>query len=206
MEVVTAFRVSGWDTPFWVGPNRAARRWNKQGSGPVQYWSLHPLTPWAEIMRAQGLRDVEDSAELRQRVWAARLVLPQIANIGFSNATDHGLEPHHLVSDDYGACQELGERCIKDPAMPKVLTVPSAALPGTRNLVIFGPRVLIPYGMDPLGEEDAPASISAEQAEPPGGLAPLVRHFGAPHEGLVAWERNEAFDFVQPAVERLDDV
>ena len=204
MEVLTAYRVSGWDTPFWINSNRAARRWNKQGSGPVQYWSLHPLTPWAEIMRAQGLRHAEDAADLRQRVWAARLALPRVVDIDFSNAADYGLEPHHLVSDDYGACQELGERCLKDPEMPRALRVPSAALPGTLNLVIFGPRVLIPYAMDPIGEEDAPASISAEQAEPPATLVPLVRHFGAPHEGLAAWEREEPFEFVEPVVERLE--
>src|SRR5690606_33389893 len=43
-----AWRLAAWDTPFWVHPNRAAGRFNPPATGPVQYWSLHPLTPWAE--------------------------------------------------------------------------------------------------------------------------------------------------------------
>lgn len=148
-------------------------------------------------MRGHGLATSLEVNELRQRIWAARLALASITDITFDNAPDFGLEPHHLVADDYGACQEFGERCLRGDG-PKVITVPSAALPGTRNLVIFDARVMIPYLMEPVGEVDSPASIAAEEALPPEALSPQVRHFSEEHKGLKAWERNEVFVFSEP--------
>lgn len=202
MPSLVAYRIAAWDTPFWVSPNRAARRFNKHGRGPVQYWSLHPLTPWAEVIRGQGLDHIADVNELRQRVWVARFIFPPVTDIAFDSAPDFGLEPRHLVSDDYGACQDFGDTCLRAPDQPKVISVPSAALPGTRNLVIFGPRVMVPYLMEPLGLEDSPASIVAEEALPPEALIPLVRHFGEEHEGLTAWEQNKVFEFEEPEATR----
>lgn len=201
MPALVAYRIAAWDTPFWVSPNRAARRFNKYGRGPVQYWSLHPLTPWAEVIRGQGFVDPEDINELRQRIWAARLRLTT-TEITFDNAPDFGLEPHHLVSDDYGACQEFGDACLRAPKKPKAIVVPSAALPGTKNLVIFGPRVIVPYLMEPLGTEDSPTSIVAEDALPPEALIPLVMQFGHEHKGFQAWERGEVLEFQEPVTTR----
>ena len=204
MIELVAFRISSWDTPFWISPNRWARRFNKRMSGPVQYWSLHPLTPWAEVLRGHGIRTVESAQEIRQRVWACRIRLPQIDEVSFDTATTYGLEPHQLVSDDYGACQEFGDRCLRDSDLPKIIKVPSAALPGTSNLVLFGPRLTIPYSAEPLSPEDTPAAIAAEQAEPPMKLLPLVRHFDDEHSALSAWKRGQSFTFVEPSVPRLD--
>lgn len=198
---MVAYRIAAWDTPFWVSPNRAARRFNKWGKGPVQYWSLHPLAPWAEIIRGQGLTDVGAVNELRQRVWAARLSVSP-TEITFENAPSFGLEPHHLISDDYGACQDFGDRCLRFAEQPKVIVVPSAALPGTKNLVMFGPRVMVPYLVEPLGSEDSPSSIVAEEALPPEALIPLVRQFGEEHEGLMAWEGGEELEFEEPLITR----
>lgn len=204
MVELVGFRISSWDTPFWIGPNRWARRFNKRASGPVQYWSLHPQTPWAEILRGHGIRTADDARELRQRVWASRIRLPELHDVSFENAPEHGLEPHQLVSDDYGACQEFGDRCLRDPGWPKAIRVPSAALPGTNNLVLFGPRVAVPYSLEPLSPEDTPASIAAEQAEAPPELIPFVRHYDDEHAALAAWRRGKPFRFVEPAVAPLD--
>ncbi len=140
--------------------------------------------------------------ELRQRVWSARLDLRAIHDIRFDNAATFGIEPYHLVSDDYGGCQELGERLLTDPAMPDAFTVPSAALPGTRNLILFGPRVAMPYDWTPLGPEDSPTAVVAEEALPLEDLLPLVRHFGHDHPEYEAWRKGNVFEFRQPSVLR----
>ncbi len=139
---------------------------------------------------------------MRQRVWAARIQVPSVRNIGFDNATEFELEPEHLVSDDYGPCQDFGERCLRERPMPKVIQVPSAALPGTRNLVIFGPRVAIPYLWNPLDPEDSPTAVGAERAQPLPELLRLVRHFDEPHAEFAAWKQRAPFEFIEPAVTR----
>ena len=202
MQIV-AFRVSAWDEPFWVNENRGARRYNKAFTGPVQYWSLHPLTPWAEILRGQGIRAPEDVAELRQRLWVARFELEPDA-VTFDAATSYGLEPQHLINDDYGACQAFGARRLQDFALPNAIVVPSAALPGTKNLVVFGPLVGSPYSAEPLSAEDAPAALAADHARPPDTLLPLVRHFGEPHAEYDAWSRGERYRFREPRTTRLE--
>jgi hypothetical protein len=68
-----------------------------------------------------------------------------------------------------------------------MLIVPSAALPGTKNVVIFGERVRIPYGGNPIDEGDIPTSVLAERSQPPDGIAALVRYSGDDHAGLTEW-------------------
>jgi hypothetical protein len=184
---IVAFRVSAWDEPFWVNENRGARRYNKAFTGPVQYWSLHPLTPWAEILRGQGIRAPEDVAELRQRLWVARFEL-EPDPVTFDAAASYGLEPQHLINF----------------ALPNAIVVPSAALPGTKNLVVFGPLVGSPYSAEPLSAEDVPAAVAADHARPPDTLLPLVRHFGEPHAEYDAWSRGERYRFREPRATRLE--
>jgi hypothetical protein len=195
------FRVSGWDEPFWVNENRWARRFNEPLMGPVQYWSLHPLTPWAEILRGQGIQTSEESAEIRQRLWVARFEV-DADRVTFDTAASFGLEPEQLISDDHGACRRLGEQRL-DLELPNALTVPSAALPGTENLVVFGPLVRSPYSAEPLSPDDVPVSVAADSARPPETLLPLVRHHGDPHDEYVAWRRGDSFRFREPRVDRL---
>lgn len=198
---IVAFRVSGWDEPFWVNENRAARRFNRAFTGPVQYWSLHPLTPWAEVLRGQGIQSSEDLAQFRQRLWAARFDL-EPDEVTFDTAESFGLEPRDLISDDHGACQELGARRLTDFDLPNAIAVPSAALPGTKNLVVFGPLVGSPYTMEPLDPQDVPSSVAADNAGPPESLLPLVRPFGREHAEHEAWSRGEIYRFREPRVLR----
>lgn len=197
----TAYRVSNWDAPLWVNENRQARRYNYAMRGPVQYWSLHPLTPWAEIIRSLGIRTTEDLASMRQRLWAARFRI-EVDEIKFTSASRFELPPEDLVSDDYAACQRLGSSRL-GLSLPNGIIVPSAALPGTQNLVIFGPMVRIPYLGQPLGDEDVPSSLAAEGARPPESLLPMVCHFGDTHAGLDAWKHAEDFSFQEPSADRL---
>jgi hypothetical protein len=52
VTVEVGYRVADWDTPLWVNPNRSPSRWWTPGA-IVQYWSLHPLTPWRSICEGE---------------------------------------------------------------------------------------------------------------------------------------------------------
>lgn len=194
--MIRAFRLASWDTPFWVNPNRAPGRYHAAGSGPVQYWSLHPLTPWAEYLRSQGIRTPEGLRALRLRLWVATLDEEPLT-LGFDESGAQGLAGSDLVADDQTPCRELGARCMETGA-PRSLVVPSAALPGTRNVVLFGPRIAAPYDVRPVDDIDVPTAVAAEDAHALVDLLPLVRHLGEPHAELVAWERGETFPLPHP--------
>jgi hypothetical protein len=78
------------------------------------------------------------------------------------------------------------------------LIVPSAALPGTRNVVLFGPRVAAPYLTQPVSTLDVPASITADGARPPTSLTSVVRFAGDRHAALSAWRNGIDFRFAEP--------
>jgi RES domain-containing protein len=144
---VAAFRLANWDTPLWAGPNRRSSRFVVDGR-TVQYWALHPLTPWAEMLRFHGVTDPSEAQEWLLRPWVAELELPEgTLEIDFDTAADHGLEPDALIDDDHTRCQEWATD-LDRPA----IVVPSAALPGTKNIVLFGPRVRSRYGLAPIDD------------------------------------------------------
>ena len=195
MSIEVGYRISDWDTPLRVNPNRSAGRYNQAGSPPTQYIGLHPLTPWAEYLRFHNLRDTPEIAERRLTVWALRIELDSATTIGFHNATEYALEPPDLVDDDYRPCQKLGERLRVDAAAPKTIIVPSAALPGTQNIVIFGERVGIPYQWSPIDEADLPACVVAGRAALPPALIDHVRFHGERHAEFDAWQSGHRYNF-----------
>jgi hypothetical protein len=199
-----AYRLASWDTPLWVNSNRTAHRYNRAGSGPTQYLSLHPLTPWAEYLRAEERRTIEEVLDLRVRLWVLRLVIPEPSDLTFDNAADLGLRPRDLIADDHGPCQAFGDRCRGNPGTPKVWRVPSAALPGTRNLVVFGPRVASAYLTDPIDPEvDVPVAIAAEDGRALLTLLSKVCYVGMPHAEYQAWLRGAPFEFEEPPTSLL---
>ena len=191
----TCYRLAAWDTPLWVLPNRRAGRYNRAGEGPTQYLALHPLTPWAELLRFDGRRTEEEVDELRPPLWALRLTLDPARTIEltFDNASDWGLRPEDLVHDDRTATQTLAARLRADPTGPTALIAPSAALPGTRNLALLDAHVKIEYEQTPVDEGDIAAALAALQARAPRGLVGAVHHRNAQveHAGLQAWRLDE---------------
>ena len=192
---VTAYRLASWDTPLWVSPNRRPSRFVASGQ-IVQYWSLHPLTPWAEVLRYHGARDPDEARELYLRPWAAQLELPpSTIDVSFDSASDHGIDADALVDEDHRRCQEWAAG-LDVPAM----LVPSAALPGTTNVVVFGPRVRMRYGEVPVDAElDVPCDPLADLANVVEDLLSSVRWRGLPHAGYEAW-RSGAPPVRAPAV------
>lgn len=118
------------------------------------------------------------------------------------------LSAEDLVDDDLGPCQAFAAALRADPAAPKAIIAPSAALPGTRNLILLGPRVLSPYVVDPVDTViDAPATLTAVRGHAPLNLRDLVHYRGAgvPHSGLAAWQADEELERLEPDL-RPDEV
>lgn len=200
MAVETAYRISAWDTPLRVNPNRTAARFNAAGSPATQYLCLHPLGPWAEYVRFQDLRDERELNAHRLRLWAIRVDLSGALEISFSNAERYGLLPYELTSDAYEACRRLADNVRGNSFTTKTIVVPSAALPGTRNVIIFGERIAIPFDWKPLGSVDLPTTILAERGGFPAGITSVTRYRGESNPELEAWEAGRRYRFEGGAI------
>jgi len=200
MEVV--YRSADWDTPWWVQPNRGPGRFNTAESAPTQYLSTHPLTVFAERLRSLGQAFIPDLDTARWRCWAMKVEIADLTVINFDNCEGFGIAPEDLVGDNWAPCQTLASnrRTEGDTG----LLVPSAALPGTRNAVLFGARVASPFLLNAVDlTVDAPTAHSAEQATPPRELLDLVRWHGQPHAELEAWMNDEELVFIDPIPDQL---
>jgi hypothetical protein len=193
---VICYRFAAYATPLRTVPASKPGRFHRgDEEAPTQYLSLHPLGPLAELMRGADLRSEEQVRELRMRTWALDVPFDEVPEIGFASANGYGIAPDELVSDDRDACQRLAARLRTE--LPGAI-VPSAALPGTRNAVLFGARVAAPYLTEPVSSLDIPASITVDGARPPFSLLPLVRFVGAPHAAFEAWRAGAGFAFREP--------
>jgi RES domain-containing protein len=201
IEYVT-FRLANYETPLWPVANFTAGRYNRAGTGPTQYLSLHPMTPWAELLRNEDRRTSDRALLLRYPLWAVRVLLDDDPMaLTFDNADRFGLAPDDLVADDQSACQAFaeGQRASGDL---RVFVAPSAALPGTRNLVVLDPTVVTAYDAEPIGPEDFPTALAAQDGRCPEGLWTVVhyRDAGTPHPALDAWLSGDEFLFEEPPV------
>jgi hypothetical protein len=206
VSALTAYRCAAWQTPLWADPNPDEGRYNRAGEAPTTYFGLHPLTPWAEMLRGLGVSDPAEVSGVRPPLWVARVPLAEddVIELTFDSADGYGLAAHDLVGDDYGPCQAFASGLRGDPAAPKAIVVPSAALPGTRNLVLLGERVISPLLLEPIDTViDTPAAIAAIRGRVPLTLPTVVpvRNAGAPHPALAAWERQDNYDFTEPLLQ-----
>jgi hypothetical protein len=191
------YRHATFGTPLRTEPARQPGRYHDEDqASPTQYLCLHPLGPLAELMRGNSLRRPEQIRHVRARTWALRLTVTELTELTFGNAHEHGVDAADLVADDQAECRRLAA-ALRRAGTPG-LVAPSAALPGTRSVVLFGPRVGSPYLLEPLGEVDVPASITAHGGRPIASLIEHVRFAGEPHAELDAWRRGEPFDFREP--------
>jgi hypothetical protein len=200
------FRLAAWDTPLWVLPNRRDGRYNVAGVGSTQYLALHPLTPWAELIRNEEITHETDIAAFRPPIWTVLVSLEDDPlELTFDNAADYGLTPKDLVADDRRPCQRLAADLRADGDGPRAFIAPSAALPGTRNLVLLEPKVAIPYLWEPLDEQDLPVSLVAEDGRATQGLEGLVHHRASrtKHAALEAWENGDELVFEEPSTAHL---
>lgn len=199
MRVVVAYRHAAYDSPWWAIPSAREGRFNRADEDdPTQYLALHPLGPTAEVLRHQ-LRgpDLDRADTILANLWAVLVDAEGSTDITFDNcASDHGITPAELVGDDYEPTQALATR-LRDAGV-QGFTVPSAALPGTDNLILFGPRVSHPYLDVPVTPDECPTGHLSDGTRPAREVVPLVRFTGAPHAALDAWMTTGTY-------EKLDD-
>jgi len=179
-----AFRWSDYDVPLWTRPNSSALRWNRARQDATQYTSLTPEGSWAELIRAERLRSTEDLRMVSMTMWVLRVRETSLADYStFERAHDAGFPPEALVTEDYERCQAEAER-LRAHGFRGVLA-PSAALPGTVNLTLFGRRLPVPWDYP---ERALMASFVAAKrlavGRPPDELLALVRQRGEPHSLL----------------------
>ena len=190
------YRHSSYATPLRTVPASQEGRFNAaDDDGPTQYLCEHPLGPLAELMRHADLRSSEQVRSVRTRTWALEVPTDELAEITFENAGRFDVSAADLVADDQTACRRLARRLRG--RLPGVIA-PSACLPGTRSIVLFGPRVAAPYLTEPLSGLDIPASITAQDGRPLAALLARVRFVGDPHAALLAWQDGSGFGFEEP--------
>lgn len=187
----TAYRATTYDVPFWVRPNRRSGRFNVAGDGCTQYFCLDPEAPYAEIIRHEGLTTEDDVAELRVFLWEARLQEAAIVDYGtFERVEAAGFPPDAIVEDDYERCQ--AEAAWLQQHHARGVLSPSAALPGSVSLTLFGPRVEVPWNATTQLSAEVPARRVGGKGSPPPGLVARVRQFGEAHATLDAYRATSA--------------
>lgn len=168
---LTAFRWSTYDVPFWARDNSRPGRWHGLGDGPTQYLSLSPAGAWAELIRHEELRSEADLDGVSIPLWVARLRCSPIIDLRRVDVQAHyDVSSDVLVAPDWTPTQQLGARLRLDGA---AAVVPSAALPGEANLVVFGPRRAIDWGSTSVLASTVPATV-ASLGRPPVGLVERV--------------------------------
>lgn len=187
---LTVFRHASYDSPWWAFPSSRAGRFHHAKSQTVQYLSLHPLGPAAEMRHNVGPTGNPDEVVLN--LWTAVIDVDSPTRVDFDDCATYGLTADELVGDDYTPTRALADAIRNDGATAMI--VPSAALPGTHNLILFGVRILNPYLDIPRTVEEVPTEHLTDAARPPAEVAPHVRWFGAPHTAVEQWKATGRYD------------
>ena len=182
---VVAYRHAAYDTPWWASPSSRSGRFHRAITDTVQYLSLHPLGPAAEFLR-HNIGPTGDPDHARLNLWAVRADVEGCVRVTFDDCLGLGITADQLVGEDYGPTQALAAR-LRVNAVPGMI-VPSAALSGTENLVLFGPRVAHPYLAEPFSDVECPTGHLSDGAWAPAEVAALVRWIGTPHSALDRWK------------------
>ena len=198
MVEYVCFRLANYETPLWAVANFTAGRYNHAGVGTTQYLSLHPMTPWAEVLRNENRRTRDEAIAMRYPLWSIRVALAdEPLALTFDSAQNYGLDPADLVADDQAACRALADAFRAGG--PSSFIAPSAALPGTQNLIVLEPRVVVGYLIEPFDEIDWPTALASQGGRCPEGLWDVVHFTGAEtrHAALDAWQQGEDVTFVE---------
>lgn len=182
------FRATTYDVPLWVNPNRYNGRWNLAGDGSTQYFCLDAEAPYAEKLRSENLRTEAESQTYSIVLWQLRVDEGAIVDYStFEKAETAGFPPDALVDDDHERCQVEAQR-LKSLNIDGVLS-PSAALPGSVNLTLFGPRIPVAWTSTVTLASALPAQRLTKGSAPP-GLTDRVRYYGDAHAALIAFHES----------------
>ncbi len=188
---LTVFRHAAYDSPWWAFPSTRDGRFHRGRTEIVQYLCLHPLGPAAEMLR-RNVGPAGNPDDVVLNLWTALIDLDDVTRVDFKDCGRYGLTPDELVGDDYAPTQALADDVRGSGAVGMI--VPSAALPGTFNLALFGVRVLNPFLSQPLTPEEIPTGHLTDGARSPAEVVPNVRWFGTPHKALEQWKTTGNYD------------
>lgn len=188
----TGYRYSSYDTPLWSRPNSEGGRWHSPGDGPTQYLALSTDAAWAELIRHEQLTSEQEVSLVHIQMWSLQVDQALVVDYStFQKAETAGFDPEALVSDDHTRCRQEGAR-LRATGYHGVLA-PNAALPGERNLTLFGPRVASSWDQAKLLKSSMQARVIAV-GSPPAGLLERVRRYGDPHSELAGFRRQHSVD------------
>lgn len=183
-----------WHKPLPIEPQQQeAQRYNRQGIDYVQYFASSPRAAWAEHVRHEGIKDPVDLEAVRRAIYAAWITEVEIADLSgleIAEGLEAGLS-NALVGDDEASLERA--RALADDLRLsgyRGLLAPSAALPGSSTLALFGPRS--EHITDhPVSTDRAWVASSRVQVVPVATGSPsavmrvldAVRHFGDAYSG-----------------------
>ncbi len=188
---LTVFRHAAYDSPWWAFPSSRVGRFHRARLQTVQYLSLHPLGPAAEMLR-HNVGPSGNPDDVILNLWTAVIDVDDLTQVDFGDCARYGLTADELIGDDYSRTQELAD-VVRDSGAT-AMRVPSAALPGTDNLILFGVRVLNPFLSTPLAPEEIPTGHLTDGARAAEEVAPHVRWFGSPHKAAEQWKTLGRYD------------
>ena len=190
----TVFRHAAYDSPWWAFPSSRPGRFNRARQDTVQYLCLHPLGPAAEMLR-HNVGHGGDADEVILNLWTAVVDAQDVKRIDFDECATYGCTPNELVGDDYAPTQFLADEVRSSGA--SAMVVPSAALPGTHNLILFGIRVLHPFLWQPFAPEEIPTGHLTDGARVAAEVAGRVRWFGSAHSAVEQWKATGRYDLFE---------
>lgn len=188
---LTTFRHAAYDSPWWAFPSSREGRFHRAGQDTVQYLSLHPLGPAAEVLR-HNVGPHGDPDDIVLNLWASVVDVDDVTHVDFGDCETYARTADELVGDDYSATQELADT-VRDSGATAMI-VPSAALPGTHNLIVFGVRLLHPFLWEPLMPEEVPTGHLTDGARAAAEVAGHVRWRGTPHTAAEQWKASGTYD------------
>lgn len=182
----SVYRATTYDVPLWVLPNRRAGRWNRAGKESTQYACLDSEAPFAEMLRGEDLRTEDEARMFTTILWQLRIDEGAIVDYStFEKAEAAGFPPSALVDDDHERCRVEADR-LRQRGVGGLLS-PSAALPNTVNLTLFGPRVPVGWETTVTLASMVPVQRLSQGTAPP-GLVHRTRYYGTTHSGLQTYE------------------
>ena len=172
-------------------PSQEDGRWHRLGQGYAQYYSLAPQGAWSEFIRYESIRSAARATQQQRNLWLAFVDETDIADLStFDKWRACGLDPRVAVGE-HRHCQSLADELLS--AGYRGVLSPSAALPFTVNLTVFGER----YEKVLRSEWEAwrnpdrntwtPVSLVVSGAAPPSDLIPETCYRAQRHLGYRTW-------------------
>ena len=163
--------------PFlWEDSSQPPARWHGEGEGPAHYFVDTPDGAWAEFLRHEEIRDVEDLLTVRRSLWAVLLPEESLASPDLPETLlTGGLRTYRDCQSEARRLREEGALGLRTPCAaildgtPSGWRVEGGLQPGPARdegvVVLFGRR------------PDLVGWAACDEGRPREDLLERVRHF-----------------------------